>query len=119
MNEAELKNRTKVFTLRIVKLVGSLPRSIATEVIGKQLMKSGSSPGANYRAACRSRSRREFLSKITVVEEEADEAAYWLEVLSESKLVAATKLRGLLEEAYELTAIFTAIGKTTRKSLEP
>lgn len=108
----ELKRRTKRFALQIIALVDSLPRSLAAEIIGRQLLRSGTSVGSNYRAACRARSRSEFTSRLAVAEEEADETLYWLELLAESGLVRAERLRELLKEADELTAIFTASRKT-------
>ena len=86
-----------------------------SDVLGKQLLRSATSVGANYRAACRARSRADFISKIAVVEEEADECLYWLELLGESGLVSTPALRTLLKEADELTAIFTAAGKTAKQ----
>ena len=82
-SNGDLKGRTRQFALNIINLVQALPSSQTTAVIGKQLLRSATSVGANYRAACRSRSRADFVSKITIVEEEADESAYWLELLSE------------------------------------
>jgi len=112
MTPDELKARTKRFALRIIKLVGSLPRGLAADIIGRQLLRSGISVGANYRAACRARSRPEFASRLAVAEEEADETLYWLELLAESGLVRVERLRDLMEEADELVAIFTASRKT-------
>ena len=83
MNEDDLKKRTKQFALRILKLVAALPRTIAGRTIGGQLARSGTSVAANYRAACRARSKAEFISRLGVVEEEADESALWLELIIE------------------------------------
>ena len=106
MTKAELLTRTKVFALRILKLVDHLPRTTSGRAIGNQLVRSGTSVGANYRAACRSRA--EFAAKLGLVAEEADETVYWLELVRDGNLVPANKLGELLKEANELTAIFTA-----------
>ncbi len=108
MTKAELLTRTRVFALRILKLVDHLPRTTSGRAIGNQLVRSGTSVGANYRAACRSRSRAEFAAKLGLVAEEADETVYWLELVRDGNLVPANKLGELLKEANELTAIFTA-----------
>ena len=121
MDSDELKKRTKKFALDIIDLVKSIPRNRPWDVLSNQLVRSATSVGANYRAACRARSRADFISKITVVEEESDESLYWLEILEESHGVADFDLRQLKEEASQLTAIFTASGKTakTRNSQSP
>ena len=111
----QLRDRTKTFALRIIRLFRSLPRSGEAQVIGKQLLRSGTSVGANYRAACRSRSRAEFVARLGIVVEEADETCYWLELLIEAAIVKAEKLDDLLKEARELTAIFTASTTTIRQ----
>ncbi len=116
MTKEELKLRTKLFALRVIKLVGKLPVGKVSNVISYQLIKAGTSVGANYRAACRARSTADFISKITVVEEEADESAYWLEIIIEAELLPEKLMRDILNEANELTAIFTATGKTTRSN---
>lgn len=108
MTPDELRDRTKSFALRIVKLYRSLPKTADAQVIGKQLLRSGTSVAANYRASCRARSRVEFAARIGVVVEEADETGFWLEMLSDSGIVRATLLAQLLQESKELTAIFTA-----------
>ena len=108
MSKAELLARTKTFGLRILNLVDHLPRTVSGRAIGSQLVRSGTSVGANYRAACRSRSRAEFAAKLGIVAEEADETVYWLEMLRDAKLIPKGKLSELLKEANELTAIFTA-----------
>lgn len=114
MTPAELKDRTKAFALRIVVLVNSLPRSLAGQIIGRQLLRSATSVGANYRAACRAQSRAEFASKLSIVVEEADETLYWFEILSESRLVKPELLRDLIKEADELVAIATSSRKTAK-----
>jgi len=91
-----------------------LPKNVGSDVLCKQLLRSATSAGANYRSACRSRSKAEFISKITIVEEEADEAAYWLELLMESGIQDNNELRRLRIEAEELTRIFVASGKTAK-----
>jgi four helix bundle protein len=108
VSKAELLARTKSFGLRILKLVDHLPRTMSGRAIGSQLVRCGTSIGANYRAACRSRSRAEFAARLGIVAEEADETVYWLEVLRDAKLLPEAKLSELLQEANELTAIFTA-----------
>src|SRR4030042_6699295 len=115
MNEDELKQRTKKFALRVIKLVGSLPRNIEGRAIGKQLIRSGTSVGANYRSACRSRSKAEFLAKIGMVEEEADETAYWLELIIEGGLMEVGVVQPLLQEANELVAIMAASRKSASR----
>ncbi len=114
MDSAELKNRTKQFALAVIRLVESLPSVKTSDVLGKQLLRSATSVGANYRAACRARSKADFVSKITVVEEEADESLFWLELLEESRLVDRNTTTPLIKEANELTAIFTSAGKTAK-----
>jgi four helix bundle protein len=119
MSKAELLTRTKVFALRILKLVDHLPRTTSGRAIGNQLVRSGTSVGANYRAACRSRSRAEFAAKLGLVAEEADETMYWLEVIRDGNLLPANKLSGLLKEADELTAIFTAGRRSSSRNQTP
>jgi four helix bundle protein len=114
MTSEELKNRTKRFALDVIRLGDKLPQKKATEVIFGQLVRSATSVGANYRSACRARSQADFISKITIVEEEADESSYWIELLDESGLMNKEHLSNLLTEANELTAIFTASGRTAK-----
>jgi four helix bundle protein len=108
MDKDELRCRTKEFALRTMKLVNALPRSRSANAVAGQLVRSGTSVASNYRAACRARSRAEFIAKIGVVEEEADESAFWLELVVEHKLMQETLVRPLLKEADELTAIMAA-----------
>src|SRR6266478_5481035 len=108
MDEDELKKRTKRFGLRIIKLVSALPNTIAGRAIGGQLVRAGTSVGANYRSSCRSRSKAEFIARLGVVEEEADESGYWLEMITESGLMKSELLAPLLVEASELVAIMTS-----------
>ena len=112
MDESELKQWTKRFALRVIKLVNALPKSTEGRVIGSQLMRCGTSVGANYRATCRGRSKAEFIAKLGVVEEEADESAFWMELIIESKLLASKLVESLLQEANELTAIMVASRKS-------
>jgi four helix bundle protein len=114
MTPGELRARTKAFALRIIKLVGILPRHPVARVIGAQIVRSGTSVGANYRAACRAQSRAAFAAKLGIVEEEADETLYWLELLAESECVKPERLQELSKEAREIVAIVTASRKTLR-----
>ena len=108
MNATELKQRTKQFALRVMKLVDALPTSRSGNAIGNQLVRSGTSVGANYRASCRARSKAEFIAKIGVVEEEADESGFWMELIVDGGLLPEKKVSDLLREASELTAIMAA-----------
>jgi len=114
MDKAELKQRTKIFALRVLKLVDALPPTTAGRAIGSQLVRSGTSVGANYRAACRGRSRAEFIAKIGTVAEEVDESAFWMELIIEGGLLKQELVLPLHTEAEELTAIFTASGRTAK-----
>ena len=116
MKKEELKLRTKKFALSIINLVEELPNTLAGRTIGNQIIRSGTSVAANYRAACRARSNADFISKITVVEEECDETLFWLELITEANLLKKEKLHNITKEADELTAIFTASGKTARQN---
>ncbi|MDQ3019694.1 MAG: four helix bundle protein [Bacteroidota bacterium] len=118
MTSDELKLRTKKFALRIINLIEHLPNNKSSHVLGNQFLRSATSLGANYRAACRSRLKKEFISKIRIVEEEADESVYWIETIKESKLINEEKVGDLLKESNELTAIFTSIGKTSKLNLK-
>lgn len=117
MNAEELKQRTRAFSLSAVRLMDRLPKTSTADVLGRQLLRAGTSVGANYRAACRARSQADFISKIGIVEEEVDEAAYWLELLLETKLLNAECVTSLLNEAKQLTAIFAASGRTAKRTL--
>ena len=114
MDKEELKKRTKRFALRIIKLVQALPKTIEAKEIGRQLLKSGTSVGANYRSACRGRSKAEFLSKMGIVEEEADESTFWLELIIEANIMEKHLVESLLKEANELVAIMVSSKKTTK-----
>jgi four helix bundle protein len=114
MTKEELKDRTKKFALKIIKLIDDLPNTKAGHTIGNQIIRSATSVASNYRSACRARSNADFISKIIIVEEECDETLFWLELINESGLIEKEKLIFLTKEADELTAIFTASGKTAR-----
>jgi four helix bundle protein len=111
----ELKNRSKQFAIRIVHLFRSLPKTDEARVIGKQLLRSGTSVAANYHAVCRARSRAEFISKIGVVVEEADESVFWLELLIDLGIVHQEPTNDLAREANELLVIFAASQRTARR----
>ena len=114
MRHQELADRTKALALRVIRVVAALPKTLVAGVIGKQLLEAGTSVGANYRETRRARSKAEFAAKVGICLQEADEAAYWLELLGESGTVKASRLAKLLAEAEELVAIFTASAKTSR-----
>ena len=118
MKSEELKTRTKTFGVNVMKLVDRLPKHRSVDVIGRQLLRAATAVGANYRSACRARSQADFISKIGIVEEEADEAAYWLELLRESNVARLDGVSEVLwREANELTAIFAASEKTAKRSV--
>ena len=110
----ELRQRTKKFAIRVVNLFRSLPRSPDAQTLGKQVLRSGTSVAANYRAVCRARSKPEFISKMGIVVEEADETVFWLEILTETGVVSASKAANLHKEANELLAIFSASLRTAK-----
>lgn len=112
----ELKVRTKLFALAIIKFVQELPKNYVSNVIGGQLLRAGTSVGANYRSACRARSQAEFISKMGIVEEEADESIYWIEILVEAEIIKNGKADSLLKEANEILAMTVASIKTARKN---
>ena len=116
MTERELLERTKQFAVRVFKLVGALPQTIRGRAVASQLIRSGTSVAANYRAACRARSKPEFIAKLGVVEEEADESAFWLELIIETDLLSDAKVKALLVEAGEIVAIMASSKKTAAKS---
>jgi four helix bundle protein len=117
MNENEFKARTKNLAVQVVELVGTLPRNRPAEIIGSQLVRSATSVGANYRAACRGKSSADVISKLAIVEEEADETLYWMELLIETKMVSRDRLANLMRQADEITAMTVASIKTMRKRL--
>jgi len=112
--QSPLLTRTKAFALRVVRLVDRLPSGRSSDVIGKQLLRCATSVGANYRAACRARSSAEFCAKLGIVEEEADESVYWLELLVESGQVRGDLLQNLLQEANEIVAMVVSSIRTAR-----
>ncbi len=114
MTAEELKTRTKLFAIRNINLYRNLPKTEEAKIIGRQLLRSATSVGANYRAACRARSNDEFYSKISIVVEEADETMFWHELLLEAGIIKAEKLEGLMKEANEIIAIMVS----TRKSIK-
>ncbi len=116
MTERELKDRTKAFALRVLKLIDTLPDTRTGRVLATQLGRSGTSVGANYRAACRSRSTAEMISKLAIVEEEADESGFWLELIAGHELLPRKKLTALLQEADELIAIMVASRRTLQSA---
>jgi four helix bundle protein len=116
MTPEELKRRTKAFGLSVIKLVDQLPRTRSANVIGNQLVRSATSVGANYRAACRARSKSEFAAKLGIVEEEADESAYWIEILIEAGMAPQNRVTEMLREANELVAIVVASLNTVKKT---
>ncbi len=115
MNEEMFKHRTKTLALNVIKLAEKLPKNKTAEVIGKQLLRSAISVGANYRAACRGRSVADTISKLGIVEEEADESMYWMELLIESGIVAKESLQYMIEETNEITAMTVASIKTLKR----
>lgn len=117
MTNKDLKERTFSFALRILKLGKSTQWGDVDRILIRQLMRSATSVGANYRAALRAKSKRDFLYKINIVEEEADECYFWLELIAKAEILQEKKLQLLLNEANELTAIFTAQGRTTKLAL--
>lgn len=112
----DLQERTKAFALRVLRVFRSLPESREGRILGQQLLRAATSVAANYRAACRARSTRDFISKLGIVEEEADECLFWLEFLADAGIVEATKLKDLLSEASQLTAIFVASRRTAKNN---
>ena len=114
----ELKRRTKSFAIRIVNLFRSLPRSPDAQTLGKQLLRSGTSVGANYRAVCRARSQAEFIARMGIVVEEADETVFWLELLGDTGVIRPERTQDLLKEANELVRIFGASLRTSKHGVK-
>jgi four helix bundle protein len=110
----QFKNRTKQFAIRIVKLYRALPKTGEAKVVGNQILRSGTSVAANYRAVCRARSRAEFISKMGIVIEETDETVFWLEMLIDTQILSEAKLKDLLKEANELLAVFASSQRTAK-----
>lgn len=116
MTREEMKDRTKGYANRVVRLCAALPTNWIAQTLGKQLLRSGTSVGANYRAVCRAKSTADFINKLRVVEEECDESLFWMELLVANDLVKGTRLRDLMKEGDELLAIVVASAKTARAS---
>jgi four helix bundle protein len=114
MDEKTFKSRTKRFALEVIRLVEPLPRNRVAEVLGRQLLRSGTSVGANYRAACRGKSVSDVVAKLSIVEEEADESIYWIELLEEAGILAPARVELIKKEANELLAMTVASIKTLR-----
>jgi four helix bundle protein len=115
MTQRDLKQRTKEFALRVIRLTEALPKGRTADVIGRQLLRSGTSVAANYRAACRAKSTADFISKMGTVEEEADESLFWMEMLVEANLMSKDRLTPLMQEADELVAITVTSINTARR----
>jgi len=118
MNKEELEQRTKKFAMQIIKYISSLPKGTVPHVLGSQLLRSGTSIGANYREANRAESRKDFIHKIGIVEKEASETQYWLDLMIEAGVGNNNDCKLLLGEASELLAIFTATGKSCKRNKE-
>ena len=118
MTREEMKERTKAYANRIVKLCEALPDKWVARTLGMQLLRSGTSVGANYRAVCRAKSTADFLNKLRIVEEECDESLFWMELLVENNFVKARRLTSLMQEGNELLAIVVASAKSTRAAKE-
>jgi len=117
-NKKDLKDRTKKFALRIIRMYPSLPKSMEAQVLGKQVLRSGTSVGANYREASRGRSKAEFIAKMGDCLKELDETTYWFELLIDGNILPGNKLSDLLQESKELTAIFVTIIKNTKTNVK-
>lgn len=118
MNKDDLKNRLKSFALRIVVLVDNMPTTISSQAFARQIIRSGTSPFANYRAACLAKSDKDFLNKLKMVEEELDETSCWLELIAESDIIAADRLSSIRTECDELMKIIVASILTHRKNMD-
>ena len=112
MDKEELKTRTKRFALRVINLANALPNTKTGNIIGSQLLRSGTSVGANHQAVCLAKSKADFISKLGIVVEEVDESAYWMELIIESKIMPEDLVEDLLHEAYEIVAIMIASRKS-------
>jgi four helix bundle protein len=119
MTQDEMKQRTKRFALRIINLVENLPPSKKANVIGNQLLRCGTSVGANYRASCRAKSNADFIHKLSIVEEEGDESIYWMELLIESNIVSSKKLEKLIDGANQIVSIVVSSIKTSKTKRNP
>ena len=118
MRKEDLTRRTRLFALAVIRLVESLPKGRIADVLGRQLLRSGTSVGANYRAACRARSTADFIAKMGLVEEELDESAYWMELLVEGRVVQSDTVEPLMRESDELLAITVSSFKTAKARKE-
>jgi four helix bundle protein len=116
MNREDMKMRTKAYANRIVKLCEALPENWIARTLGKQLLRSGTSVGANYRAVCRAKSNSDFINKLRIVEEECDESLFWMELLVDNDFIRGSRLGRLMKESDELLSIFVASAKTARTS---
>lgn len=116
MDKELLKKRTKKFAFDVIMASRNFPKSFESDIISRQLIRSASSVGANYRAACRAKSKADFAYKVNIVEEEADESLYWMELLIEANIVDANQIKYLLDEGDQLTAIFTATGRSLKQN---
>jgi four helix bundle protein len=116
VNEQEFKNRTKQLAIRTIRVVEALPSTKTADVVGRQLLRSGTSVGANYRDACRAKSPADMISKLAIVEEEADESIYWLELLVEAKIISIRRLGPLVAEFNEVLAMVVASQRTLRRN---
>lgn len=114
--ESDIRERTKVFSLRVIRMFGALPKTAEAQVLGKQMLRSATSGGANYREAQRGRSKAEFISKIGDCLKELDETAYWLELLHDAEILPPPRLKDLQSETDELLAIFTTISKRSKNN---
>lgn len=115
MTNQELKERTMDFAVRVLTMVDALPKTTAGNTVGNQIARSGTSVAANYRAALRAKSDADFINKITIVLEEADESGFWIELAEKAKLLPSKRLKAILQEAEELTKIFNATRATTKR----
>lgn len=116
MTREEMKARTKAYANRVVRLCGALPNNWIARTLGSQLLRSGTSVGANYRAVCRAKSNPDFVNKLRIVEEECDESLFWMELLADNNLVKAARLSGLMKEGDEILSIVVSSAKTARTS---
>ena len=116
MTREEMKSRTKAYANRVVQVCAALPANWIALTLGKQLLRSGTPVGANYRAVCRAKSTADFINKLRVVEEECDESLFWMEILVDNHLVKSSRLRDLMQEGNELLAIVVSSAKTARTS---
>ena len=116
MTREEMKGRTKTYANRVMKLCSALPSNWVAQTLGKQLLRSGTSVGANYRAVCRAKSTSDFINKLRIVEEECDESLFWMELLVDNGIIKSSRLSGLMKEANEILSIVVSSAKTARTS---